>query len=112
MTDTYLWDTYVGTSGQGTFRTRTAQFGDGYAQDVADGINNEVQQWTHSASDLDSDTLDEIMEFLRAHKGYMRFLWTPPNGEEGYYICRQYTMNPGEGELRSFTAVFEQRSAP
>ena len=38
--------------------------------------------------------------------------WTPPNGDQGYYICKQYTMNPGEAELRSFTAVFEQRSAP
>ena len=112
MTDTYEWDTYAGTSGQGTFSTRIAQFGDGYTQDAGNGLNNESQTWTHSATDLDSDTLDDIMAFLRAHKGYIRFRWTPPNGEEGYYICRQYTMNPGEAELRTFTAVFEQRNGP
>ncbi len=110
--DTYIWDTYVGTSGQGVFRTRSARFGDGYVQDAGDGLNNEMQTWTHSASDLDSDTLDEIMYFLRAHKGYKKFYWTPPNGVQGCYVCKQYTMNPGEGELRTFTAVFEQRSMP
>lgn len=86
MTDTYTWDTYEGTSGQGAFSTGVAQFGDGYAQDAGNGINNETQTWTHSATDISSDTLDEIIAFLRAHKGYIRFFWTPPNGVQGYYI--------------------------
>ncbi|MCP5854454.1 phage tail protein, partial [Klebsiella pneumoniae] len=45
MADTFTWCPYIEPTGSGTFRVRSAQFGNGYRQVAGDGINNEVQSW-------------------------------------------------------------------
>ena len=61
----------------GTLRTRTSQFGDGYAQESGDGLNGESQSWSLTFGGL-PDEVGPILDFIRRHKGYRSFLWTRP----------------------------------
>lgn len=78
MTDTFNWAPQLGPSnGSGSFRQLTAQFGDGYQQNVGDGINNEVQ--SHDLTFIgNAARTTAIRDFLRAHRSGQAFYWTPP----------------------------------
>lgn len=53
-------------------------FGDGYRQRAADGINNVRQTWT--VEFIGSTTNIDIYDaFFEARKGYDAFDWTPPH---------------------------------
>ena len=82
--ETFTWSPRVGAQGSTTYRTLKAQFGDGYAQEVADGINNEVQVWPLQFVGKEA-YVQPILGFIRRHKGASSFLWTPPLGAPGFY---------------------------
>ncbi|EPQ5164044.1 phage tail protein, partial [Pseudomonas aeruginosa] len=44
--ETFTWVPDDGADVDGTLRTRTSQFGDGYAQESGDGLNGESQSWS------------------------------------------------------------------
>jgi phage-related protein len=98
MTDTFnVQQPLVGPTGTGTFRLRTAQFGDGYMQVTPDGPNADVQSWplTWLCTGSEGATL---MAFFRAHIG-VSFFWTPPLGVQGYYqVMPGYTIVPNGGD--------------
>ena len=82
----FTWlPSYSGSSGDTSFKTRAAQFGDGYSQRVVDGVNNIQRTWQVSF-DLPEDQMNEIDAFLRATKGVESFTWTPPEGPIGKWI--------------------------
>ena len=80
-------------SGQGTLRAREIKFGDGYSASFGDGLNNEEQTWPMTYVGTDAE-IAPILAFVRAHKGYISFYWTPPFGEQGYYQVKTYTIVP------------------
>ncbi|SFB18910.1 Phage-related protein [Azotobacter beijerinckii] len=108
---TFNWPAQHGDSPDISYRTRTAQFGDGYAQVVGDGINNKVQShaitWTGA-----KETALEIMAFLDEHAGYKAFLWRSPLGELGLYRCRKPVPTPLGGGIFRISATFEQAFHP
>lgn len=108
---TFTWCPNADPEGTHAFRVLSAQFGDGFTQEVGDGINNEVQSWPLLFPGYESQ-ITPIRDFLRAHAGFKRFLWTPPMGEEGLYICREYRLQPKGGKHFVLLATFEQRFAP
>jgi phage-related protein len=111
MTDTFNWRVHSTASGSGEFTTAKAQFGDGYAQEVPLGLNNEVQKWTITVSDWSAELEAGPLAFLRAHAG-MSFFWTPPAGVPGYYKCKRYQLaDQGRGYL-TLNAEFEQAFMP
>lgn len=81
-------------------------------QSVANGINNKVDQWNVSLTDVYADELAPVTAFLDAQQGFKSFYWTPPDGTQGLYRCEQYTITPAQANLRSFTAVFDRVYAP
>lgn len=97
--------------GTAAYRVRKAQFGDGYQQTVADGINNKVQSWPLQFTGK-AAKIAPIRDFLDARQGYQSFLWTPPLGAQGYYKCAGHTLKPlGAGNFE-LTATFEQVFQP
>ena len=94
-------------AGTAHLRVRTAQFGDGYAQSVADGLNNKVQTWPliFTVTDTDATT---IMTFLDGLQGYQSFFWTPPLGLQGYYRCTDYVLTPHGAQWNTIAATFTQ----
>lgn len=59
------------------FRLRSAQFGDGYSQDAADGINSTVDEWTITVPNLTTTQADSLVALLKSAAN-SRLTWTPP----------------------------------
>lgn len=110
-TETFSWIADKGPSGEFTYRTRTAQFGDGYAQVVSDGINAESQSWPLTFTGMKADVV-AIRDFLRRHGGAKSFLWTPPNGDLGLYRCKTFSLAVLGGDRYTLSATFEQAFRP
>jgi phage-related protein len=111
MTDTFTWRPVGTPTGQTAFRVRKAPFGDGYSQEVADGLNNKVQSWPLDFAGYKRD-IEPIVAFLDAHAGYVGFFWTPPLGVQGLYKVTDYKFTPEGGDFYTLSATFEQKFAP
>ncbi|PJK29965.1 phage tail protein [Minwuia thermotolerans] len=87
-----------------------APFGDGYDQDVSEGVNNLRLAWRLVWPKLTTADRDALVGFLRARRGVEPFLWTQPGDAAPLkWTCRSW--NPGK-RLRNgrydVTASFEQ----
>lgn len=113
MADTFNWNpTTAQSTGTATQRVRKAQFGDGYTQRTADGINNRVSSFQLQFVDDDA-TISAIVAFLDAHAGATSFLWTPPLRTQALlFTCETYTEPTKDGPAYTITATFEQTFAP
>ena len=107
----FTWATEKGADGDVTQRVRTKQSGDGYAQSVEDGINNQSKSWPVVFTGM-KDRILEIRRFLDRHKGAKGFLWTPPLGVLGLYKCTGYKPVHRGGQVYAITATFEQTFHP
>jgi phage-related protein len=110
MTDTFTWLPQIDPSSTATLRTRKAQFGDGYMQTVADGINAKVQSWPLTFQG-GTATITPLMAFLDSHIG-VSFYWTPALDVQGYYQCMAYSLIPHGGDNYTVTATFQQVFKP
>lgn len=111
MADEFTWCVRTEITGTGTFATRSAQFGDGYQQNASEGLNNESQQWPISMVGRASK-VGPALEFIRARKGAVSFLWTPPLGEQGLYLCKTYNITAHGNGVFTLSATFEQTFQP
>jgi phage-related protein len=59
-------------------RILEVQFGDGYGQASADGLNNLRDVWTLSWSGMSDAEKDAMKDFFRARGDYDPFDWTAP----------------------------------
>lgn len=90
-------------------RVRVAQFGDGYQQRVADGINAMQTTWPLKFSMRDDTERAAILEFLEARAGVEAFDWTPPFGGTAIRaVCREWAWTPEKYNLNTITATFER----
>ncbi|MBX3589087.1 MAG: phage tail protein [Ramlibacter sp.] len=94
-------------------RVNATQFGDGYEQRAADGINALVQRWDLNFEEVDNAIADEIIAFLRARAGVEAFDWTPKWGTVAIKVrCPKWSRSPdGEG-LSRIAARFQQVFEP
>lgn len=90
------------------------QFGDGYSQRSAAGINNNPQRWSITIAGAGEAEGDEIIAFFRTHAGWQAFDWTPPRETApGRYLCPRWTRSlPDVLGLTDITAEFEQTFEP
>lgn len=109
--ETFTWAPAPDVQGETTLRTRTAQFGDGYAQTTGDGLNNKAQSWPLSFTRREAEA-QAILDFFDRHAGYKAFRWTPPLGELGLWRVSQQSLRPLGGGLYTITATFEQAFHP
>ena len=56
----------------------SAEFGDGYSQSGADGINAFNETWSLVFNHRTKTEIDTIDAFLKTANGYQSFYWTPP----------------------------------
>ena len=105
--ETFRWKTQRTTPGTETARTRSAQFGDGYKQVVADGINNISGSW-YVTIVAQADEMRAIRNFLRSHGGYRAFKWTEPLGDVVLVRAGTWTPTPIGGGVYSISTTFEQ----
>jgi phage-related protein len=92
-------------------RTKTYQYGDGYAVDAGDGINSDLGTFSPRWTNLRYEEAIYIIDFFRERKGYQRFYWTP-NGEEEVrvFICNKFNYKWKRGRFCDIEATFEERA--
>lgn len=109
--ETFNYPVETKPTGNVNFRTRSIGFGEGYEQRVGDGLHTKLQIWNITI-DSDYATTQQVMDFLDRHRGYLRFQWTPPGGQLGYYICQAYSQVPHVASQRIIQATFREDFRP
>jgi phage-related protein len=89
-------------------RVLMAQFGDGYSQRVADGINTQPEEWSLTFSARTPTERDVILSFFEARGGWDDFDWTSPAGTTGKFICSEWGYAPNSAASNTITATFKQ----
>lgn len=107
----FTWTPTTGAAGDKTFNVRKAQFGDGYSQIVADGINNQSQSWPLTFT-VKKPEAEQIINFLDAHQGSKAFAWTPPLGTASIWTVAKYSIAPLGANIYRISATFEQAFHP
>ncbi|CAD6536432.1 hypothetical protein LMG27952_03148 [Paraburkholderia hiiakae] len=113
MADTFGWvPTVASASGTATATVRKAQFGDGYSQRAADGLNNVASSFSLQFIG-DAAKISSILAFLRAAAGSTSFNWTPPLWTApALFTCETWSEPTKDGNVFTITATFEQTFAP
>ncbi len=90
-------------------RILRAQFGDGYSQRAADGLNGIQRKYTFTWKGLTQTQSDDLITFLTARAGYTAFYYTPPNESTPIlFTCEHWTQaTPAPGGL-TVQAVFQE----
>lgn len=104
-------------------RVRVAQFGDGYQQRVADGINSIEESFSVSFSNRSKAEADDINAFFVSKKGLIAFSFTVPDSNSSTndsagspvttvkVICpewqQSYTQLSGSSVSATFQRVYE-----
>ncbi|MDG2524652.1 phage tail protein [Stenotrophomonas sp. HITSZ_GD] len=111
MADIFGWrPTAQSSSGTAAGKVSRAQFGDGYSQSSADGINPISREWQVSFTDRES-VIQAVASFLDAHVG-QSFLWKPPLAAQGLYQCDGYNASDNGGGIFTLSATFQQSFQP
>lgn len=107
----FSWRAQVESSGDSTFTVFSSKFGDGYSQDIPNGLNNEVQTWSVVVKGYRAEVAP-VLAFLRERKG-RQFQWRAPNTAAlGWYSCKQFGQRDEGGDFWTITMKFEQAYAP
>lgn len=104
---TFTWNVERDVTPTIQYRVVTAQFGDGYKQESADGINTKDESYAITTNAREP-VAKEIMAFFDELKGVKSFLWKPPLGELGLYKCTDPKAVPQGGGLYVITGTFER----
>jgi|SRR6266566_3227944 len=107
--DIFTWLPQYGAQASVTPNVLSAQYGDGYTQDIALGINSKAQVWTLSFN-ADPDTGDAIFRFLQNQGGVSRFWWTPPRQSDSIKVktTGAYTKTETDAGQVTISATFQQ----
>lgn len=105
---TFTWAPDFGATLDRSPKVKTAKFGDGYEQRVADGINNNPRNWPLTFSARTNTEAGQIMTFLDARAGVEAFDWTDPDGVAGKFVCRKYSKTLSKYGINNVSATFEQ----
>jgi phage-related protein len=86
-----------------------AQFGDGYAQRAADGINNNAVTLSATWTNLKPAEKDYIVDYFAARKGYQGFRYTyVDETAPKVYICTEWTSTHNDAAGYTVTASLTQ----
>ncbi len=90
-----------------TPKVLTSQFGDGYRQDTADGINNNLPKWSLTFNRPRVE-IEAILAFFIAKGGVQRFTWTPSGRSEVLVICPEWTAPIINGRFGTISCTFQE----
>lgn len=84
------------------------QFGDGYAIARPSGINARTDTVTLQWTQLNANERRTLEQFLDAHAPTTPFFYTPFNGVQKVYTCRDWSADQTDGAFHSVRAVLKQ----
>ena len=98
---------WSGSPGAYEARVLRSQFGDGYTQRAADGINSIAVKWSMSWRNLTQTEKAAIQTFLETKAGATVFYWTPPRESTPLlWTCKSWSCTPVPGLLWNISAEF------
>lgn len=89
-------------------RIKSAAFGDGYRQDVGDGINIRPRVWSLTFNTRTDAEIAPILAFLRARNGIEAFNWTDPDGTAGVFKCKKWQRVPVRTGINNLSCTFSE----
>lgn len=90
-------------------RVLVAQFGDGYKQRAADGLNNQLRTWSWSFNNRSLTDASDIIDFLKAKGGVTEFTHDlPGSGETVTVICSSWSKRWAGFDTYNVSAKFEE----
>jgi len=95
-----------GVSTDQSARTFIANYGDGYEQRVAAGINNLPEEWSVSWNNRSTSDANKVIKFLEDQKGVTAFDWYPPDTE---ISSTTDTEGAEDNKLKDSTQAFTNR---
>ena len=110
MADVFRWRPTRQSRATAQAKINSAQFGDGYRQSAADGINAIRQTWDMEFVGKKSE-ISQIIAFLRAHVG-ISFIWKDPFEGNLLFQCETFSPSPQGADIYTLTATFEQTFQP
>lgn len=105
MAQTFTWKVERDVEPTNKYRVIETQFGDGYKQTSADGINTKDEQYTIKVHAYKAEA-QQIMDFFDAHQGWKSFFWTPPLGKLSLFTCTDPKPVDQGGGLYTITGTF------
>ena len=103
----FTWIPDKGASVENEPKRRVAQFGDGYQQRVGSGINASPRSWRLEFTRPRAKA-SAIDAFLNDHAGVTSFIWMPPVGGVGKWICASWSATVPARGTQKITATFEE----
>ena len=92
------------------FKIKSVEFGDGYTQQMPDGLNFRRFNFSLRWENIDTTQKDTIDDFLVARGGYQTFLWYNPEDLTTYKVkCKEWTVEYVNPNVWNVTATFEQK---
>ena len=98
----------IGTSHTNKIRTITNEFGDGYAQEIADGLNTHQQEVSLQWNYLLGTVAASIENFFVAQNGTPFFYTLPGEQAAKTWRCVEWTNSYQELGGRSISATFKR----
>lgn len=98
-----------GSSIAAELKLRKAQFGDGYTQRSAVGINNTGEAWSLVFATTPLGTMEAIRDFFKARSNGTSFLWAPYDGSGLIkVICPKWNIVASGFNTYDISCEFEQ----
>lgn len=92
----------AGSSKRTELKVIAAQFGDGYSQRAATGLNAQVDMWDVSWIPVNATDRDTIIAALDAVGGWDYLTWTPP----GESAQKRFIVEPSSRSLQKITTYY------
>jgi phage-related protein len=110
VAELFTWVPKIESAKETTYRVMRAQFGDGYRQQVKDGLNNAGRTWSLSFTGT-AAYIDAIEAFLDT-RGGEPFLWAPPGKPVALYTCEAQSRTEHGLGRATISATFEIFNSP
>jgi phage-related protein len=86
-----------------------AEFGDGYVQTTASGLNHIRDEFSLTWEVLTASQADYVDTFLREQGGHTPFYWTAPGeATRQKWTCEEWSITHIQAGFRRITATFVQ----
>lgn len=111
MAKKFTWTPDIGAGREVAPIVNVTQFGDGYELRTASQINVNKRKWSLTfTSNLAG--IKPAVAFLDEHQGRISFDFTDPWGEDGTYVCRNWSSRQTKFGIYELTATFEEVFEP
>lgn len=89
------------------FRMLSNSFGDGYTQDIPDGLNNITETQNLQWNSISDTNADNIVAQIKSFNG-TAFEWTTPSGETKNFTCRKISRTRAGYRTCNLTLTFTE----